>query len=100
MGKELLRLTKSFSVVKFNSTGKGEIFTLPSGAVVEVLCASTVSGCLEILYEAERYNIFEKDLKAYSRREIAVSWASARGIFRYTPDIGLGSISTWPAVLK
>ena len=73
MKEEHFRLTKSFSAVKFNSTGKGEIFTLGSGAVVEILGASTVSGCLEILYEAERYNIFEQDLKAHSQREIDVS---------------------------
>ena len=60
------RLTKAFSAVKFNGDGKGEICTLTEGSELEILGASTVQGCVEVRCTAERYNIFEQDLRANS----------------------------------
>ena len=60
------RLTKSLKAVKFDENGKGIMVELPVGADVRILGTSTIKGCLEILCDEERYNVFEKDLMSNS----------------------------------
>ena len=57
-----LRLLKPLHVVEFATSGKGRITTLPSGATVSVTGASLIPGCVEIVYDEVRYNVFQEDL--------------------------------------
>jgi hypothetical protein len=61
-GQLLYRLRKPFSVVQFDQTAKGRIVSLPEGAELRVVGSSQLSGCLEVLWEHQRYNIFKIDL--------------------------------------
>jgi hypothetical protein len=66
MKEEVLRLTRSLLVVKFDTERRGLLLKLPVGAEVCVLGSSVIPTCLEIVCNDEHYSIFERDLSCYS----------------------------------
>lgn len=66
MRTEVFRLTKAFLVAKFGTDERGSLFRLPAGAEVGLLGASSIPGCVEIVYKEDRFNIFEEDLRGHS----------------------------------
>lgn len=69
MTAETFRITQSLRVFGFGADGTARFFSLPPEASITIVAESTVSGCVQILYDHELYVTFHRNLMLHLKRE-------------------------------
>jgi hypothetical protein len=68
MNSDILRTARPMTVCYWDADKTMRFFRLPTGAALTVIAGSSLSGCVEILYEQNSYVAFKRELYLICKR--------------------------------